>query len=339
MQRIFSCLGGLLIGLPQSIDVLENMLYWTCIIDTCFGRYFIYKIRIMVGTGSVETILWWTTVPFLVFGFIGNVLVIRIVHKTQDMHTPTNYLLANMAVSDVITVLLIPISYQFAFGKFACKLDVLMDISITVSSITLMVLAVERYHALLKPFRIRLRLTDDNITKAIAFIWIASITICSPQFIFNEWSEQFATCLDAWTFKTNHTIRVYVIINAVLSTYIPLVVMFYCYGALIRGLYFTNTVCSETIGERSAEKKKLVITFILATIAFIVGYVPFVVFHTVDASTRDDNQTDFKLYSVLSSVFTFVFDCSLCFNPILYAFRSTNFQESFKRMLCRERGA
>ena len=43
---------------------------------------------------------------FFAIGFIGNVLVIRIVHKTRQMHTPTNYLLANMAVSDVITILL-----------------------------------------------------------------------------------------------------------------------------------------------------------------------------------------------------------------------------------------
>ena len=37
---------------------------------------------------------------------MGNVLVIRNVHKTRQMHTLTNYLLANMAVSDVITILL-----------------------------------------------------------------------------------------------------------------------------------------------------------------------------------------------------------------------------------------
>ena len=292
----------------------------------------------MAETSGVEIILWWTTIPFYIIAFIGNVLVIRIVHKTRDMHTPTNYLLASMAVSDVTTVLLSPISY-FAFEKFGCKLKFLIGISVTVSSITLMVLAVERYHALLKPFRRRLRLKDDNIAKAIAFIWIASVTICSPELILNEWSEPFATCLGPWTFQTNHATRVYVTINAILSTYIPLVVMFYCYGALIRGLYFTNSVCSETVGQRTAEKKKLVVTFILATIAFIVGYVPFVLFHTVKASTREDNQIDFKLYSVLSSVFLFVFDCSLCFNPILYAFRSTNFQEGLKRLFCRERAA
>ena len=96
----------------------------------------------MVEADSLEIILFWTTIPFLTIGLIGNVLVIRIVHKTRDMHTPTNYLLANMAVSDVITILMWPL-YGFGVGKFVCKFLALGEISIMVSSTTLTVLAVE----------------------------------------------------------------------------------------------------------------------------------------------------------------------------------------------------
>ena len=125
----------------------------------------------MVEADTLEYALFWTTIPFYVFGLIGNVLVIRIVHKTRGMHTPTNYLLAIMAVSDVITILLSPICFfsdplgyaNDRFGKFAYNSSVLIGISITVSSTTLTVLAVERYHALLEPFRTGLRLKEDNI--------------------------------------------------------------------------------------------------------------------------------------------------------------------------------
>ena len=47
------------------------------------------------------------SIPFLLTGVIGNVLVIRIFHKTPDMHSVTNYLLANLAVSDFMTILMI----------------------------------------------------------------------------------------------------------------------------------------------------------------------------------------------------------------------------------------
>ena len=55
---------------------------------------------------SLDLLFSYFPILFFAIGFIGNVLVIRIVHKTRQMHTPTNYLLANMAVSDVITILL-----------------------------------------------------------------------------------------------------------------------------------------------------------------------------------------------------------------------------------------
>ena len=292
---------------------------------------------------EAELILSLTTIPFLVVGFIGNVLVIRIVHKTRDMHTPTNYLLANMAVSDVITIFLVPASkfanhleYQSdGFRTFICKTFGLIAICVTVSSITLTVLAVERYHALLKPFRTGLRLKEDNITYALVFIWISSVIIGFPAFIFKDWSERYSTCVGPWTLHMNQTDKVYLLIIATFI-YIKLVAVSFCYGALIRGIYFTKTVCAGRAGERNEERTQLVVTFILATVGFFIGNAPVVVFFTILAS-QSDELLDSKLNSVLLSVFVVVLHCSLCFNPILYAFRSTNFKVGFKRMLpCRE---
>ena len=131
----------------------------------------------------------------------------------------------------------------------------------------------------------------------------------------------------------DHKTKVFVIVHPVFCSYIPTAVMLYCYGSLIKGLYFTNTVCPETNqGERSAEKKKLVTTFILATAGFVIGYGPFVVLYTVLAS-RGDNKIDIRLFFNLSLVLDVLFNCSLCLNPVLYAFRSTSFQNGFKHIM------
>ena len=298
---------------------------------------------IMDDTDSLGFVIFLASIPIYVIGFIGNVLVIRIVYKTREMHTTTNYLLVNLALSDIIAILMAP-PYFFShlngylsdeLGKVVCKMLTLNEIAIMTSALTLTVLAVERYHALLKPFSTGLRLNEDNIKKAITLIWISSVVLCLPHFVFQGWSESHSTCVGPWSLHMNQATKVYVIINAVFVAYTPLLVMLYCYGSLLKGLYFSNTICAESQVETRPEKRKLVVTFVLATIGFFIGYGPFVVFYTVIA-TGGGQQITLKFYSNISSVFVILFNCGLCLNPILYAFRSKKFQEGFKRiMLCR----
>ena len=104
---------------------------------------------------------------------------------------------------------------------------------------------------------------------------------------------------------------------------------------MIRGLYFTKAVCQETEttdGERSSEKKKLVITFLLATVGFLIGYVHSMAFYTVVTFQTNAN-IDINLYSDLENGFQFLFGYSLCLNPLVYAFRSAHFKEGFRRVL------
>ena len=285
---------------------------------------------------SLDLFFYYFPILFFAIGFIGNVLVIRIVHKTRQMHTPTNYLLANMAVSDVITILLFlcnnftedqlgRVSHKFA--TLACKALNIVGICITVSSITLTVLALERYHALLKPFRTELRLSEDNVKKAIVFIWTTSVVICFPQFFFAEWSEKPISCVETFDISKFYTL-LYFTIFIMQST-----IMFFCYGSLIRGLYFTATICSENDEEGDSEKKKLVLTFLLASLAFLIGYGPSIVLYILVASGDNEQNYDSELYSVLGDVSTFLFELTLCLNPILYAFRSSSYQQEFKRLL------
>ena len=303
----------------------------------------------MVETDSLSFVLSCCSIPFYISGLMGNVLVIRIVHKTREMHTPTNYLLASMAVSDVFTIIMIA-AHRFAFSqhildeKFAhlvCKASPVITTFITifaiVSSTTLTVLAVERYNTLLKPLRTGLQLSEDNIKKAIALIWVTSVFVSIP----NAFSQEFdrinrvrSGCVSQRDSIINLVWKIYLIVfNAIFL--IQSVVMVFCYGSLIRDLYFTNTVCPEnetTDGERSSEKKKLVITFLLATVGFLIGYVPCVAFHIVVAFQTNAN-IDINLYSHLQNAFRLMFSCSLCLNPLVYAFRSAHFREGFKRVL------
>ena len=268
------------------------------------------------------------SIPFLLTGVIGNILVIRIVHKTPDMHSVTNYLLANLAVSDVMTILIIwPWMVCSTNGfvkemKNFCWISVFLHINVVVSSVTLTVLAVERYHALLKPLRSGLRLTLDKVKKIIAVIWIFGVLISLPSVFLKYKEGESQLCVV--------TSKAFLFLFSAVIIYLPSAVFIFCYGNLIKGLYFDNTICvtgAEIQDDRTTEKKKLVITFLLATVNFIAGYGPNAVFQSLVHTGAIRENT------VAETILFFLCFCSLCLNPVLYAFRSTSFQQGFKRII------
>ena len=122
--------------------------------------------RRMANLRDLEMGFFVPIIPFCLLGLIGNVLVVRIVHKTREMHTTTNYLLANLALSDVIIIFTVPMHFA-NFSQLTCKFKVIGDIAIASSVFTLSLMAVERYHALLKPFR------------SVSYTHLTLPTICS----------------------------------------------------------------------------------------------------------------------------------------------------------------
>ena len=272
-------------------------------------------------------------IPFHIFGFIGNILIIRIVHKTREMHTTTNYLLANLAASDSF-IILMSLFYSAILGfgdpdfvasmnddKFFHKFNVVVHIPITSPALTLTLLAVERYHAILKPFRSNLRLHEESIKRAIFFIWFLSIAIGFPGFFVGMSKE--SSCIGS------SGVKIYVLIFSTCTAYIPTVVFLFCYGSLMKGLYFSGTICAENTNEDNSEKRKLLVTFILATSGFLIGYGPIAVLHNVHLMMKLNDELSQKLFGI----FILLFDIILCLNPVLYAFRSSNFKEGFKRVL------
>ena len=228
------------------------------------------------------------SIPLCIFGLIGNTMVIRIKHKTREMHTTTNYLLANMALSDVIAILMFPMKFgtldgfgpsMQSFSKFSCKCVIVGTIAVASSASTLTFIAIERYHAILKPFSSNLRLNEENIKKAIALIWTSSTVLGFPGFLFKVCNDEINACDGPWGYKPNLASKIYIIVNFIFTTYIPIVVFLFCYGSLIKGSYFSNGICAESTNEDNSEKMKLLITFILATSGFILGYGPFSVLY------------------------------------------------------------
>ena len=282
-------------------------------------------------------------------GVIGNGIIITIVRKTPSMHTTTNYLLMNLAVTDLLTLLLCPGPYDFALtsvrlegfsGDLLCKLfagNAIVPITINAAVLTVCTIAVERYLALVKPFQTKLRISKETVGYVIAILWILAVLSCIPDFqanTFDMMSSKYP-CKRPWSLDEYFLHKPFIIFTSLCFGFLSSLILALCYFEIVRGLYFTKTICSEstiTEAERRA-KKNLARLLIWLTVIFALCSLPFSIYFifliSVDTKTVQDNYD--TLYSLHRVCRLFLFSNSF-FNPLLYAFQSSNYRDGFKRI-------
>ncbi|XP_068743324.1 QRFP-like peptide receptor [Montipora capricornis] len=136
---------------------------------------------------------------FLLGSFFGNAFIIAIVYKHRDLHKTINYLIVNMAVSDLIFPLMVlPVhirQMQAAsqdwpingiFGLMLCKLCYFTGlVSIHVSAQSLVWIAIDRFVAVVFPLKLGL-ISKKIRTIAIVSMWIFAGFLNFPSLIVAE---------------------------------------------------------------------------------------------------------------------------------------------------------
>ncbi|XP_016132581.1 cholecystokinin receptor-like [Sinocyclocheilus grahami] len=133
---------------------------------------------------SVRIILY--SLVFLLSVF-GNLLIIVVLIANKRMRTVTNSFLLSLAVSDLMMAIfcmpfnLIPsLLEDFIFGAAMCKtVAYFMGISVSISTFSLVAIAIERYSAICNPLKSRAWQTRSHAYKVIAatWTWVISVSI------------------------------------------------------------------------------------------------------------------------------------------------------------------
>ncbi|XP_041638142.1 cholecystokinin receptor [Cheilinus undulatus] len=213
------------------------------------------------------------TLIFLLSVF-GNLLIIVVLMLNKRMRTVTNSFLLSLAVSDLMMAVfcmpftLIPnILEDFIFGGAMCKaVTYLMGISVSISTFSLVAIAIERYSAICNPLKSRSWQTRSHAYRVIAATWVVSLLIMVPYPVFSvirtfpkangtvghmcrlDWPSQQAE--QTW----------YVLLLFTLF-FVPGVVMIIAYGLisreLYRGMQFEMGQNKETTGQKNGVAKPL----------------------------------------------------------------------------------
>ncbi|XP_014858610.1 PREDICTED: cholecystokinin receptor-like [Poecilia mexicana] len=123
----------------------------------------------------------------------GNLLIIVVLMLNKRMRTVTNSFLLSLAVSDLMMAIfcmpftLIPnILGDFIFGATMCKIVAyLMGVSVSISTFSLVAIAIERYSAICNPLKSRAWQTRSHAYRVIAATWVVSLLVMVPYPVFN----------------------------------------------------------------------------------------------------------------------------------------------------------
>ena len=266
----------------------------------------------------------------------GNSVLIIVVWKTKTMRTTTNYLLANISMADLLTaVACIPFVIikllehpTGTLGSVLCVLvtkNSLPSLTMIVSILTLGLLAVERYHALLRPMRHKLRLTESSVWYAIIGTWVTAFLSSLPLFVNTKFDELAVKC--RFTFDG----RIYWILAGI-TMLLVLITICYCYLKIIQGLYFQRIVrvdSMSTQGEDVRNKKRIIRLLISVTVAFAICFAPRMMY--LFFAPYLEGKVNVGLFRRISYLLLIA---NSSVNPIIYCSQSSNYRMAVRKVLC-----
>ncbi|XP_061604054.1 G-protein coupled receptor 37-like 1 isoform X2 [Phyllopteryx taeniolatus] len=127
----------------------------------------------------------------LAVGVVGNMAIMCIVWNNFYMRSAWNYLLASVAFWDFLLLLLcLPVellnwlSHRRILPEVTCRLVPYMEVvSLGVTSFTLCVLGIDRFHAATSSFQPKTRRVERcrSVLVKLVVVWVAAILLASPE--------------------------------------------------------------------------------------------------------------------------------------------------------------
>ena len=225
----------------------------------------------------------------------GNTFIVVIVYKTKTMRNSTNFLVVNMAMSDllypifvlprIITELYVD-SWLISgvLGQAMCKLvHFFQDISAVVSIESLVLIAMDRFGAVVFPLRPPF-ISSKLCPFFILATWIVAMAIHSPDvmvFRLVESPEGLA-CATKWNevFGESSSMENYYLVLTVIMFYIPLVLIAIVYVIIYYKLKAHTIPCEQSVvsaaKQRAVKRERNVLNMAIAIVfGFVVCWVPF----------------------------------------------------------------
>ncbi|XP_063080210.1 5-hydroxytryptamine receptor 1D [Engraulis encrasicolus] len=167
---------------------------------------------------------------------LSNGFVITTIFLTRKLHTPANFLIGSLAVTDLlVSILVMPISILYTvsktwtLGQIVCDIWLSSDITFCTASILhLCVIALDRYWAITDALEYSRRRTTRRAAVMIAVVWVISISISLPPLFWRQAKakEELKECV------VNTDQISYTLYSTFGAFYVPTVLLVILYGRI-----------------------------------------------------------------------------------------------------------
>ncbi|XP_025757864.1 galanin receptor type 1 isoform X2 [Oreochromis niloticus] len=274
--------------------------------------------KIILGMGVDNFISLLIFGLIFILGVLGNTLVITVLARSKpgQPRSTTNIFILNLSVAD-LSYLLFCVPFQstiymlptWVLGAFICKfIHYFFTVSMLVSIFTLSAMSVDRYVAIVHARKSSSIRVERHAMLGVVLIWTLSVVMAAPVAHYQSIVERENNNTFCWEVWPEHQRKVYVMCTFVVGYLLPLTLISVCYA-------------------------KTAQTVLVVVVVFCLSWLPHHIVHLwVEFGSFPLNQASF--------VFRMVAHClaysNSSVNPIIYAFLSENFRNSYKQVFwCR----
>ena len=271
-----------------------------------------------------------------VMSLLGNSLVCLVVVRNKRMRSVTNFFLTNQALSDMLmTILNIPfIAYSqlvanWPFGSIVCHLtDFSGMTSVYVSTFMLTAIALDRHRVIIHP--LRPRITMRTAIAIDILIWIISLSLSLPFGIYRQIVPRPSNPsqeLCVANYPEENFITYFALATFISQYVIPLSLTSGAYLRIGMKLWAQAAV-GDTIAQQQAAnnraKQRTTRMLVLVVAVFAVCWFPINTYLIIIKFIPDRKNSILYLWLHWFAM------CSVCINPVAFAFLNENFRSELK---------
>ncbi|XP_014485900.1 PREDICTED: orexin receptor type 2-like [Dinoponera quadriceps] len=328
-----------------------------CTNDYCISDedYFELMVKHIFPKLSDWVLIAMHSVVFVV-GLIGNALVCMAVYRNHSMRTVTNYFIVNLAVADLLVLLIcLPpsvlwdVTETWFLGLKLCKaVPYLQTVSVSVSVLTLTFISIDRWYAICFP--LRFKSTTGRAKTAIIIIWLIALLFDIPDLLVLHTVPSnsrvqtilFTQCIWSWSQESQTT---FTIVKLILLYTGPLLFMSVAYWQIVRVLWrsdipghnLSTRVCHSNEVPLSGggnpegqlrSRRKAAKMLVAVVLTFAICFFP-VHLLSILRSTMMLPSNQWTIAVSLIAHWLCYFNSAV--NPVIYNFMSGKFRKEFKR--------